>query len=82
MATHPEVPVTVMGLNTNLKMRYRRNMCDVYVRTFNYFVKLKHMSAFLETYLSTQNVGRRYRAHSSVPLQNYTITHDIGSYAE
>lgn len=63
-------------------MRYRRNMCDVYVSSFNYFVKLKHMSAFLKICLSTENLGRRYRAYSSVPLQNYTITHGIGGSAE
>jgi len=82
MATHPVVPVPVMGLYMKLKMRYRRNMCDVYVRSFNYFVKLKHMSAFFKIYLSTENLGRRYRAYSSVPLPNYAIMHGIGGSAE
>lgn len=82
MATHSDVPVPAMGRNMKLKMRSRRNMCDVYVRSFNYFVKLKHMSAFLKTYLSTENFGRRYRAYSSVSLQNYVVTHGIGGSAE
>jgi len=48
MATHSEVPVHSMGLNMKLNMRYRRNMYDVYEISFNYFVKLKHMSAILK----------------------------------
>jgi len=31
MATHPEVPEPAMGLIMKLKMRYRRNVSDVYV---------------------------------------------------
>jgi hypothetical protein len=57
-------------------------MCDVYVRSCNYFVKLKHMRASLKIYLSTESLGQRYRAYSSVPLQKYAITHGIGGSAE
>ena len=66
MATHPEIPVPAMGPNMKLKMQYRRNMCDVYVRSFNYFVKLKYMRAFLKIYLSTHSLGGSGTEHTLV----------------